>query len=332
MKKSFFTIALIALIFGLAPFSASAVTVSPPVMEFDARPGDTIVDVIKLYNETGETQTFVGTVQSFKALNETGAPNFSSVEESTGLATWLKLDESSITLGPSERKDVLFSISVPADAEPGGHFTGVLWSAGGAVAAGGTGVGITMKTGTLVLVRVAGAVSETGRLASFIADRQSYNYLPVNFAVRFENLGNVHLKPAGVIEIKNLFGRKVTSLSVNEELANVLPESIRKFDTIWQKTQTPRGASEWQKERENFAWGKYTATLILNYGENGEVATATLVFWVFPWRVTIFYSVLVLIIVLLIVWGIRGYNKWLIKKYSAVKVQPPPVDNQKMGQ
>jgi len=337
MKKFFVASLLIVSIFGLAPLSASAITISPPVIEFDARPGDTIVDVLKLYNETKEEKTFTGAVQTFKALDETGAPAFSSVEESTGLATWLKLDETTITLAPDERKDILFSINVPEDAEPGGHFAGVLWSSGDVPETGGTGVGITMKTGTLVLVRVAGEVSETGRLASFTADRQSYNYLPANFTVRFENLGNVHLKPAGVIEIKNLLGRKVTSLPVNEDLANVLPESIRKFDATWQKTEVPKGASEWQKERENFAWGKYTATLILNYGEEGQVTTASLVFWVFPWRVTIFYSVIAFVIILLIVFGIRSYNKWLIKKYSAVsavKVQPPepPENNQKIGQ
>lgn len=320
MKKFFFGISLAALIFGLAPMSVSALTVSPPVIEFDARQGDSIVDVIKLYNETDEVKTLTGTVQSFKALNETGAPSFLSVLESTDLATWLKLDETTITLAPDERKDILFNINVPEDAEPGGHFAGILWSTGDAPETGGTGVGITVKTGTLVLVRVAGEVNETGRVASFTADRQSYNYLPVNFAVRFENFGNVHLKPAGVIEVKNLIGSKVASLPVNEDLSNVLPDSIRKFDLVWQNTEVPAGASEWQKERENFAWGKYTATLILNYGVDGQVTTASLVFWVFPWRVTLFYIAVALLIILLVIFGIRGYNKWLIKKYSAVKV------------
>ncbi|MBI5071520.1 hypothetical protein HZB93_01310 [Candidatus Falkowbacteria bacterium] len=328
MKNFFFGVSLAALIFGLAPMSVSALTVSPPVIEFDVRPGDSIVDVIKLYNETEEEKTLTGTVQSFKALNETGAPSFLSVLESTDLATWLKLDETTITLAPDERKDVLFNINIPEDAEPGGHFAGILWSEGGTPETGGTGVGITVKTGTLILVRVAGEINETGRVASFTADRQSYNYLPVNFAVRFENFGNVHVKPTGVVEIKNLIGRKVVSLPVNGDLSNVLPDSIRKFDLVWQKTEVPAGASEWQKERENFAWGKYTATLILNYGVDGQTTTASLVFWVFPWRVTLFYLAIALLVILLVIFGIKGYNKWLIKKYSQ---QSSHDDNQKVA-
>ncbi len=339
MKKVFFAITLAALIFGLAPAIASATTISPPVIEFDARPGDTIVDVIKLFNETAEEVTLTGEVRTFKALNETGAPSFLPPEESTDLATWLKLDEATVTLPADERKDILFSINVPENAEPGGHFAGILWTPTGAPALEGSGVGITMKTGTLVLVRVAGDVNETGRLASFTADRASYNYLPVNFSVRFENLGNVHLKPAGVIEIKNLLGRKVAALPVNGDLSNVLPESIRKFDATWQKTEVPLGASEWQREMDNFAWGKYTATLILDYGIDGQQTSASLAFWVFPWRVTLFYLAIAIIIILLIIIGIRSYNKWVIKKFSQQNNQqnnPPSdlptdgVDDQKM--
>ncbi|MBU1146662.1 DUF916 domain-containing protein [Patescibacteria group bacterium] len=316
MKKIFFASILAVLVFSLAPLAASAITISPPVIEFDARPGDTIVDVLKLYNETAETQTLTGSVQTFKALNETGAPSFLSPEEATDLATWLKLDETAVTLASDERKDILFSINVPKDAEPGGHFAGVLWTPSANSTLEGSGVGITVKTGTLVLVRVAGDVNETGRLASFTADRASYNYLPVNFSVRFENLGNVHLKPVGVVEIKNLLGRKVTTLPINGDLANVLPESIRKFDATWQKTEVTLGASEWQRERENFAWGKYTATLLLDYGVDGQETSASLVFWVFPWRVTLFYLAIALIIILLIIFAIKSYNKWLIKKFG----------------
>lgn len=317
MKKIFIGAVFVALVFGMAPATVSAMTISPPVIEFDARPGDTIVDVIKLYNETKETITMTATVQTFKALDETGAPAFSSVEQSTGLATWVKMDESTVTLAPEERKDVLFAINVPKDAEPGGHYAGILWTTGaGPTAAGQTGVGLVIKTGTLLLVRVAGAVNETGMLASFAADRQSYNYLPVNFSVRFQNSGNVHVKPVGVIEIRNMLGAKVASLPVNEDQSNVLPDSIRKFDVTWQKTAVEADTPEWQKEKDNFAFGRYTATLILNYGLESQVLSAKVTFWVFPWRITLFALAVILILILILIQGIRSYNKWLIKKYS----------------
>lgn len=308
-------VALAALVLGLAPLGASALTISPPLMEFDARPGDSLVDVVKLYNETQEQLVLTASVQNFKAMGETGTPEFSDAA-ATGLASWIKVDETTVTLAPGERKSVLFTVKVPGDAEPGGHFAGILWAAGGSAEEGTTGVGLMAKTGALVLVRVAGVVEEMGRVVSFGTDKPSYSYLPANFAMRFENIGNVHLKPAGMVEVRNMWGTKVASLAVNENLANVLPNSIRKFDAVWQKNEVPAGASEWQKERENFAWGKYTATVVLNYGVGEQTVTAQTSFWVFPWRVTLFYVVLILIVVLLLVQGVKKYNKWLLKKYS----------------
>ncbi len=316
MKKAFTIVALAALVLGLAPLGASALTISPPLMEFDARPGDSLVDVVKLYNETQEQLTLTASVQNFRAMGETGTPEF--VEGAAGLASWIKVDETTVTLAPGERKSVLFTVNVPGDAEPGGHFAGILWGTGGAAAEGTSSVGLVAKTGTLVLVRVAGQVREMGRVVEFSTDKASYDYLPANFAIRFENTGNVHLKPAGMIEVKNMWGTKVASMMVNEDLANVLPDSIRKFDAKWQKTESLPGASEWQKERENFAWGKFTATVVMNYGVGGQTVTARTSFWVFPWRVTLFYVVLIVLVLLILVQGIKSYNKWLLKKYGKV--------------
>jgi hypothetical protein len=318
MKKGFILAILGAFVLGLAPVTVSALTISPPLMEFDARPGDVIVDMVKLFNETEEQLVLKSKVNNFKAMDETGTPNFSSdAVEPNSLAAWVKLDEKEVTLAPGERKSVLFTINVPGDAEPGGHFAGILWTFGGAPSDDGQAVGVIAETGTLVLVRVAGEVREEGRIAEFSTDKTSYPHLPVNFGIRFENTGNVHVKPAGVIEIRNMWGKKVATLTVNETLANVLPNSIRKLDTIWQKNEVLPDASEWQKERENFAWGRYTATVILNYGVNGKTVTAKEAFMVFPWMVTLLYIVLLIVVIFLLTLIVKRYNRWLLKKYGA---------------
>jgi hypothetical protein len=315
MKKTFIFATVAAMVLALAPANVSALTISPPLMEFDARPGDTIMDVVKLYNETDAPVTLKASAQNFKAMGEGGTPEFLPAEEAAGLAEWVKLDETSVTLQPNERKSVLFTVNVPLDAMPGGHFAGILWSTGEG-ALGATAVGLQAATGTLLLVRVAGEVLEMGRIVEFSTDMLSYSYLPVNFNVRFENTGNVHLKPAGQVVVRNMWGTQVASVRVNENLANVLPNSIRKFEAAWQKTEMPAGASEWQKERENFAWGKYTATVVLNYGVGGQEVTREVSFWVFPWRVTLFYLVFLVIVLLLLVQGVKKYNRWLLKKYG----------------
>jgi hypothetical protein len=315
MKKSFITTTLGILILLLVPVTVFAITVSPPVMEFDVSGGDKVREVVKLINKTNETITLFGTVQNFKALDETGVPAFMPTGELTDLASWIKLEETTVVLAAGEKKDVPFSIDIPADARAGGHFAGILWSGGGVLGVSEKNVEIVFKTGTLLLVRVSGEINEVGGIASFTVDKKFYNYLPINFVVRFENMGGVHLKPVGAIQIKNIFGVEVASIPLNGELANVLPDSIRKFDAVWQKNEVSPTAPEWQKEKENFAWGKYTATLVLNYGVDNQTAMAKVAFWIFPWRVIMFYAVpIIVVILLIIIQGVRGYKERRIKK------------------
>jgi len=295
MKKILLVSSLAALIFALAPLSASAITISPPIIEFDARPGDTIVDTIKLYNETTETKILNGAVQTFKALNETGAPSFLSPEESTDLATWLKLDEATITLASEERRDILFSINVPADTEPGGQFAGILWTPTGTTTLEGSGVGVTVKTGTLILVRVAGEISETGRLIGFTADRASYNYLPANFTVRFENLGSIHVKPKGFVSITDSFDKKLVDIPFPRH--NIFPGKARVVETSWDK---------------KYLFGKYTATLVGSYGLGNTPFTAFTTFWVVPWKF-IGGSAAGLIIIVWALWKIRRRLKLALR-------------------
>ncbi|OQA02598.1 MAG: hypothetical protein BWY68_00951 [bacterium ADurb.Bin400] len=100
------------------------------------------------------------------------------------------------------------------------------------------------------------------------------------FIIRFQNNGNVHLKPTGEIFINNIFGRKVATLRVNEDAGNVLPNSIRKFQIDWDKYNR---------------FGRYTAQAGLIYGD-GKSATGKTVFWVIPLKETLITIAVLLII------------------------------------
>ena len=47
------------------------------------------------------------------------------------------------------------------------------------------------------------------------------------------------------------------------------------------------GASLWERQRKNFAFGPYTAELEMEYGLQKKPLTATARFWVFPWLVVL---------------------------------------------
>lgn len=303
MKKLGITLLLIVLTISFLPKESSALTIAPPTMEFQGKRGEAITDVVKLYNETSNQIILTSEVRDFQPLNEKGAPNFlppAEKDDLSKISNWISVEKNRVVLGPNERKNILFTINVPSNAEPGGHFAGILWSTSGG---NNNAVNISSKTGTLVLVNIAGQIKEEARLIEFSTDKKIYNNLPTNFLLRFENLGNVYLKPIGEIKIQNTWGKEVASLDINEGLNNALPRSIREFNVAWQK--------------ENLlTLGKYKATVNISYGHDNKNITAQKTFWIFPWKIIVVFLIGLLTLVLVILIGIKKYNKWLLKKYG----------------
>ena len=321
MRKFFFT--TICILFGMVlAQTAQALTISPPKFELDGNPGSIIKQVIKLFNETEEAKVFYPSLQDFVARGEAGEPGL--VEKSEfGLSEWVKIDTGPIFLSGKERKEIGFVVEVPENAEPGGHYAAILFSTQPPEKMqGATPIAIAGKVGSLVLLKVGGEILESGKLVEFdTKDGKSFfTHLPIDFYVRFENLGNVHLKPQGQIKITGLLDitSTPTTLLVNEAGGNALPQSIRRYDVNWTKpglkTITNGIFEELTHQWKGFAIGKFTAHLNLYYGTEGKQMAASETFWVFPWLLILVLAVGVTVLVLGLKVGIRKYNAWIIRK------------------
>lgn len=322
MKRFFFV--TICILGGLFLSSVVlALTVSPVRIEIAGDPGTIIKGKIMLMNDQEGTRTFYSSFGNFEATGETGTPSFVSGDE--GLATWIETAPS-IILGSGEEKEAPYTITIPQDADPGGHFAAIFWGTSPSKTEGGGQVSIGAKLGVLVLLKVSGEIEEGGRILEFSTDNKqnSFNSLPIKFFYRFQNGGSDRIKPSGEITIKNIFGGTSAVLSANEFEGNILPQSIRKFEVIWEKTKENdntikenndeglfKGIS---REWNNFAFGRYTAKLNLEYGASKEIAQSSFSFWVFPWRILLLIVLILAIMVLLFTKGIKRYNQWIIAK------------------
>lgn len=328
---------LIITAFALAIFcfgarATHAMTISPPNFDFTVNPGDEIRDVLRVHNEDPFAIELKPSLFNFtfKAGDETeGIPDFYPADETRNgheLATWITFEsEAAFTLAPQERANIPFTIKIPEDAQPGGHY--------GAIHLGtvqeekeGTQpeIGILASTSALIFLRVNGDVRDTLEIRDFSADKSTYGSLPATFAVRTENSGSTHLRPTGNIFITDTFGRQVASLQVNAEFRSVLPGSVRRFETDWFRKRLPPGTSEYAQQWRNFAFGRYTATLVLNYGAQNQLITAATDFWVFPWMVILTVLAAFVAVILTFRYGIAGYNTMVIRRYERIKNQPKP--------
>ncbi|MCX6743276.1 MAG: hypothetical protein NT116_03485 [Candidatus Parcubacteria bacterium] len=317
-KKILGLMAIFMLMAILMPFAGYAITVSPPIIEIDAKKGDIINQVLKVKNEGTENAVYYLSSQKFIAANESGAPEFvEGAAEEVDLASWIKFGVTSITIPAGQTVELPFSIVVPQFAGPGGHYAAIFLSTVPPEAqAGASQVAVASRVGALVLVKIAGEIKESAELAEFNTTAESYASLPADFNIRVKNSGNVHLKPSGSILIKNMFGSVAGKITVNETGGNILPDQIRKFDASWVKNASAIGATtfwgKYRQEKENYAFGKYTADLMLSYGTAGKTLNASAGFWVIPWHVITVNLIVIILVVIILYFLVKKYNAWLI--------------------
>lgn len=301
--------------------TAQALTISPAKMEIDsADPGTTIEKEFLLVNEQANSETFYVTVQNFDAQGESGTPNFS--ESKDGLASWVSVVDK-ITIKPGERIKVPFSIVVPQGADAGGHFAAIFLSSTPPQTTEGGQVAIGAKIGMLILLTVSGDIKEEGGIRDFALDGKArfVTSLPVTFVYRFSNGGNDRIKPAGDITIRNSLYFKTEAIDANPQGGNVLPKSVRKFTVTWGNEKSLEKTAPFfdhvKYQWRNFALGMYFANIDLAYGAKGAISSSSALFFVLPWQLMIVLIVVLVVVITGLRFGIRRYNKWVIKQARA---------------
>jgi len=285
--------------------------ISPVLIEREAEPGDVLSLSIKVNNLEGDKE---GIIYPFATNfvpdpDEGGSPQFSQDSVPGSFSSWVSFPLDQVYVAIGERKEIFFTITVPQNADPGTHFGAVILSRESPAPEGeGPSVGATYEVGTIVLIKVAGEVFEEGSFIFFATSRRWYESPPVTFEARFENTGNVHLQPTGIIEIFNMAGVKEGAIQMNSNFGRVLPKSIRRFDEKWDPGKwfglIPR-------------MGRYTATALMIHG-SPSISTnlGPISFWLIPWKLLLtLVGILVLGAVAFTVF-LRFYGRAVVSRHE----------------
>ncbi|MGH7197013.1 MAG: hypothetical protein ACREGJ_04615 [Candidatus Saccharimonadales bacterium] len=294
--------------------NGQAFSISPPLVDLKADPGQTVTAKVKLTNVSADELLIKTQFNDFGAKNETGEPNiiFDDTQSTDySLRHWIASAEP-FKLASKETKTLEFPINVPKDAEPGGHYAVVRFT-GTAAAAEQNGVELSASIGLLVLLQVSGEIKEEASLLDFYTATPKelnrtgfFETAPISFVQRVQNSGNVHIKPTGTVEVINMFGQKVATLRVNGDPSNakdqprsVLPDSVRRFD---------------QTLSDAWMFGRYEAKLKMTYGQSGTPVESTITFWVVPHKLVAIVLVVGTGLFFLLRTGIRRYNSHVVRK------------------
>jgi LytR cell envelope-related transcriptional attenuator len=275
-----------------------------------ANPSQSWTSEIRVVNVNEYPITVYPQVVNFAPSGEggTGAliPIFEEETQGSTLAEWVTLSQTEVTIAPQQTVNIPFSVTVDENAAPGGHYAAILVGTKPPVRGSTPAQVQTAQFVTsLIFVRVSGDILESGTIREFTTENIINSEPDIQFNVRFENTGNVHLQPQGDIVITNMWGseRGVIPINYQTHFGNVLPNSIRKFSFAW------------TGEQSSYDIGRFKAVATLGFGEEKKnFTTSTTYFWVIPLK----QIAIVLGILLVLFWFLSFAIKLYIKRMLAL--------------
>jgi hypothetical protein len=233
-------------------------------------PSQTSVEEITVTNRSGKTLDVSFTTVDFEGSVDPEDSHILVEDGSSpwGAQFWLETELDEITLDHGDTLTFDVKISVPLDAEPGGHFAAVLVESEESDLPEDTGgARVQARLTSLFLITVPGDIDARGNIndpdVPLIAD-----FGPVSIRLVFNNLGNVHQSPSGTVTVTNLLGQQVAEIPVQEWI--VLPDSSRSTTVDW--------PGKWHL-------GPYKVRAQIAYGDDGETLYSTSTIWFIPWKI-----------------------------------------------
>lgn len=309
--KKIFIITFFLLFPLLIKAEGMTLSIAPPMIKNNVNPGQIWKSSIKVVNNNATDVEVYTQVLDFKSGDNGGTVEFLpalSEEEKADkvrLSSWIVMQDEKVLIPAFKSVDVSFVIDVPKGAEPGGHYAAILVGTKPPQdKIEGSVVKVSSMLSSLILLSVSGDIKEEGRIREFSTNKDFYFEPRVDFKIRFENLGNVHIQPQGEIRIYDFFGKtkEVMTLNHKSEFGNVLPGNTRTWDFSW------KGNGSLTE------MGRYKAQLFLSYGDKGrETIDQTLFFWVIYLKPLLIIGGALLFLFLLIVFSIKAYIKRSIR-------------------
>ena len=212
------SILVICLSFGNTVYGISGLTVSPLRTEFDIAPGTVANGVLTVKNSTSASITVNFNADEFSVIDQQYDYAFT---EDSEVADWVSFSLSEVILLAGEAKEVLYSISVPLSAEPGGRYVSLFSSTN--TNSDNLNIISKQRVASLLYITVTGDVTREGHLISLTSPWAIGGESA--WSVAIQNTGTTHFRSGYNLSIKNIFGNStVASMTGN---ALILPGSIR---------------------------------------------------------------------------------------------------------
>lgn len=262
MKTGFLILSLLC--GTLLCYSQTGISVSPPRVYFEVRPGQTGTEKVSVTNVSKTTVLDLAISLADWAYNENG-DNLVLPADSlpNSFAKWVTVSEGSyFSLKPGETRDLTVNIAVPAALNPESPvYTALLFVTQmnplDDINAQGSKIKVSVRSGIKLYYRPPGLA----KVKKIEITNLKFDPAAGNMILTFQSLGNIWTD--GVIYTDLLNTGTGKSIKIEETAFLTLPGDKRVV-----KIPLPK----------NLAKGNYTATIMMDFGSDSEMEAAELKF------------------------------------------------------
>ncbi len=246
-----------------------SLVVSPPNTLIESKAGEVVQKTVKITNNSESQELNLKVhVKNFIVQDDLGTPIL--VDDKTAgkymASTWFTLENDILTIPAKTTSQMAVVITIPTDALPGGHYAGVFFEPIPSKNSKATISYTSAQVGSLFSITIPGDIKYDALIKEFKADKDLFEFGPVEFSATIENQSDTHISPVSSITIHDMVGRKLEEIKLDN--LNIFPFTARTIKTKWDNV---------------WGLGRYSATLNASYGP-GLVATRTMYFWIMPYR------------------------------------------------
>jgi hypothetical protein len=211
----------------------SGITISPSFQQVVVGQNDTEKPfTFSVTNNTGQQVEVALSTVDFGSLDESGGvlfmgQNNKSINYKYGLSQYVTLGQDRLVVDPKSTTKIPVTITNKESLSPGGHYGAILVTPT-KVGDNPSKVEINQIISSLLFVTKQGGAIYQLNLQNYQLKTHIFSP-PTSVDLRFQNAGNVHLIPRGMITITDPRGVIVRRGFINEGSAIVLPETFRKL-------------------------------------------------------------------------------------------------------
>ncbi len=230
---------LVVMAMGSATFTAEAnaqqgeaverITLSPSSRTLKANAGDVIDGTMKVANTGTIAFDFTLYARPYSVSSEQYDPNFTDPTPNADVYKWVQFEQTKYHVEPGETIEAGYTLRVPANAAPGGHY-GVLFAETEGRGTNTTGIDRQKRVGKVIYATVNGEHETKGLLREFILPFWQTK-APVVSSARIVNAGNVDFRAKVATTATDVFGRTKFRY-IGDPI--VLPDTTRLVEMKWE--------------------------------------------------------------------------------------------------